>query len=94
MNDVDILECAYEKLKDKYNIVLTSTKAIDERYTIDTMAITGKNKYGKFDLYSDGFLYVFSVEYNDNTSLHFHPWDLEDIIKYIEQFMIEGNISI
>ena len=93
MNEVNDLKIAYEKLKDKYDIVLTSTKTIDEVYTIDTMAITGKNQYGEFILYSDGFLYVFSIEYNDNTSTHFHPYDLEDIIKCIEQFMMEGDIE-
>ena len=35
----------------------------------------------------------FSIVYNDNTSLHFHPDDLEDIVKSIKQFMDERDIK-
>jgi hypothetical protein len=88
MNDIKFI---YDKLKDKYDLTLTSTLALNDGYTIDAPVIRGCGANGSFGLYHDGAMLVFSVEYfdkegNDKYS-HGHPYDLDDAINYIENFM-------
>lgn len=85
------LKLIYDKLKDKYDLTLTNTFALNDGYTIDVTVIRGSGANGMFDLYHDGAMLVFSVEYfdkegNDNYS-HGHPYDWDDAINYIEKFM-------
>ena len=85
MNEFNDLDYIYEKLKDKYNLILTNTKSLDERFTIDTKVITGTTEKGTFMLYDD----IFSIDYSDKTSTHFHTVDLDDAINSIKEFMEE-----
>ena len=85
------LKLIYDKLKDKYDLTLTNTFALNDGYTIDVPVIRGVGVNGRFDLYYDGVMLVFSIDYfdkeeNDNFS-HGHPYDLQDAMDYIEKFM-------
>lgn len=92
MKKDNIFKSIYENLKNNYNISLTTTKNVDESYTIDTIAIVGSFKKGDFIVYSDGVDYVFGIDYYDNNYTHFHPNDKEEIISFIKQIIDEGDL--
>ena len=56
------LRFIYEKMKDKYDLVLTNTFALNDGYTIDVPVIRGFSLDRRFDLYKEEDLFVFSVE--------------------------------
>ena len=68
MNDIELI---YDKVKDKYNLTLTNSFALNEGFTWDVPVIYGESGQGRFWLYADedvpnphGIGFVFSVEYN------------------------------
>ena len=77
-------------------MILTNTFALDDGYTIDVPVIRGTSANGRFDLYKDGDLFVFSVAFFDKTGeekySHTHPYDVADAIQHIEDFMSETSI--
>ena len=87
MNDIELI---YDKLKDKYDLVLTSTMALDDGYTIDVPVICGASEKGRFDLYKDESvgLFVFSVA-PEKTEKHWHTHaiDMEGAIRLVDGFM-------
>ena len=93
MNDIELI---YDKVKNKYNLILTNTFALDDGYTIDVPVIRGTSANARFDLYKDGDLFVFSVAFFDKTGeekySHTHPYDVADAIQHIEDFMSETSI--
>ena len=87
-HDIHIL---YEQLSGKYNLLLTTTMALDEGFTIDVPVLCGQTPKGKFFLYKeydDSSEFVFSVDYTDKSSTHWHPYSIEialdDIIRFME----------
>ncbi|MBQ2806715.1 MAG: hypothetical protein IJF08_06660 [Clostridia bacterium] len=88
MKDLSLI---YNKLKSKYDLVLTNTFALNDDYTIDVPVIRGKAADRRFDLYKEGDLFVLSVEPFDKAGeerySHEHPYDLNDAIDYIEKYM-------
>ncbi len=85
------LKLIYDKLKSTYDLVLTNTFALNDGYTIDVPVIRGKAPDRRFDLYKEDDLFVFSVEFFDKAGeeiySHAHPYDVNDVIDYIEKFM-------
>ena len=78
----------YNKLKDKYSIVLTNTYSLNEGFIIDVPVLCGESKIGKFWLYTDDEQeFVFSIKYKNANSTHMHPVNIESAIEYIENFM-------
>ena len=72
----------YQKLKNEYDVILTTTLKLNDGYTIDVPVIRGTTAEGRFDLYrEDGQngLLVFSVEFfnkdEDDKYTHSHPYD-------------------
>ena len=68
MNDIELI---YEKVKERYDLRLTNTAALDDGFVWDVPVIYGESKQGRFWLYADenvpnphGIMFVFSVEYN------------------------------
>ena len=66
MNDIEII---YEAVKDKYDLVLTNSLALDDGFTWNVPIICGKTEIGRFWLYADGDVleprgleFVFSVD--------------------------------
>ena len=43
----------HEQLKDKYDLLLTNTFALDDGYTIDVPVLRGVSALGRFDLYKE-----------------------------------------
>ena len=99
-NDIEII---YEQLKDKYDLLLTNTFALDSGYTIDVKVLCGESIFGKFNLYKedeDWDEFVFSVEYATprrsrwNLSVekytHWHPYSREQAQEDVIAFM-EGT---
>jgi len=81
----------YEQLKDKYDLVLTTTSALDEGFTIDCFVIVGKAHGQIIELYDDGAMFVMDVMDAEKTmGTHWHPFDVENAIDDIAEFM-EGK---
>ena len=84
---------AYEQLKDQYNLVLTTTFALENGYDDfreDFEILCGESSIGKFQLWHDGALFTFDVDKADGTYTHWHPSNIEDIVGDIREFM-QGN---
>ena len=93
MNEIQRI---YDRLKDIYPLTLTTTLALNDGSTIDVPVIRGTAEGGRFDLYKedeDSGLFVFSVEFygkdDDDKYTHGHPYDADEAVKYIEDFMAE-----
>ncbi len=90
MTDKHVLE-VYGLLKDRYDLVLTTTAALDEGFTIDCPIIVGKAHGQIIQLYSDGVEFVLDVMDGAQTQgTHWHPNDVEQAVAYIVEFM-EGK---
>ena len=51
---VDDVMAVYEQLKDRYDLVFTTTSALDEGFTIDCPIVVGKAHGQIIELYEDG----------------------------------------
>ena len=86
---VDDVMKVYEQLKDRYDLVLTTTSALDEGFTIDCPIVVGKAHGQIIELYEDGGVFVLEVMDAAKTKgSHWHPRDVEcaidDIVKFME----------
>lgn len=85
---VDDLRTVYERLKDHYKLVWTTTFALDEGFTVDCPIIVGKAHRQIFELYKDGGMFILDIMDEAQTKgTHWHPNDVENAIEYIEEFM-------
>ena len=88
---VDDVMAVYEQLKDRYDLVLTTTSALDEGFTIDCPIVVGKAHGQIIELYEDGGVFVLEVMDAAKTKgSHWHPNDVESAIDDIVKFM-EGK---
>ena len=86
----DVIE-VYEQLKDRYDLVLTTTSALDEGFTVDCPIVVGKAHGQIIELYEDGGDFVLDVMDAEQTKgTHWHPNDVEGAIDDIVEFM-EGK---
>ena len=101
MNDIELI---YDKVKDKYNLTLTNSLALNEGFTWDVPVIYGEFQQGRFWLYADedvpnphGIEFVLSVEYEKRTCFskrlkkchtHWHPDTIEQAIKDVDELML------
>ena len=86
----DVIE-VYEQLKDRYDLVLTTTSALDEGFTVDCPIVVGKAHGQIIELYEDGGVFVLNVMDAAKTKgSHWHPNDVESAIDDIVKFM-EGK---
>ena len=87
-NSEDDLKAIYEKLKDRYALVLTNTAALDEGFTVDCPILVGRAHGQIMELYLDCEMFVMDVMDMEQTKgTHWHPNDVESAIKYIAEFM-------
>ena len=100
------LEFIYEQLKNKYDLLLTNTFALDNGYTTDVPVLCGESVLGKFELYVDddfqdgSYEFVFSVTFpapkkrswffSADTGTHWHPQTKEQALMDVIAFM-EGT---
>ena len=86
----DVVE-VYEQLKDRYDLVLTTTSALDEGFTVDCPIVVGKAHGQIIELYEDGGDFVMDVMDEEQTKgTHWHPNDVESAIDDVAEFM-EGK---
>ena len=90
ITDKDVIT-VYKQLKDRFDLFLTTTTALDESFTIDCPIIVGKAHEQIVELYSDGDMFVLDVMDAEQTKgTHWHPDDVEDAVDDIVEFM-EGK---
>ncbi len=88
---VDDLLAVYEQLKDRYDLVLTTTSALNEGFTVDFPIIVGKDHGQIIELYEDGGEFVLDVMDAEQTKgIHWHPNDVDGAVADIVEFM-EGK---
>lgn len=89
------LKFIYDQLKNDYDLVFTTTYALNDGYTIDVPVIRGTGADRRFDLYKEDDLYVFSAEIfeksPDEKYFHSHPVNTEIAIIWIKEFMSGKN---
>jgi hypothetical protein len=82
------LKVIYEQLKDRYELILTTTAALDEGFTVDCPILVGKAHGQIMELYLDEEMFVMDVMDAEQTKgTHWHPNDVEDAVKDIVKFM-------
>ena len=81
------LRTVYEQLKDKYNILWTTSFALDEGYTKDFPVIVGKSHGQIIELYEDGLFVLDIADEAQTKGTHWHPNDVKAAVKDIEEFM-------
>ena len=90
------LKLIFEMLKDKYDLIYTTTFALNDGYMIDVPVIRGKGKDRHFDLYMEDDLFVFSVELyekqGEDKYSHTHPYNSAAAIKLIEDFLAGHSV--
>ena len=83
----DDLIAVYDQLKDKYDLLLTTTDELNEGFTVNCPIIVGK-AYGKIiELYDDGIFVLDIMNAEQTMGTHWHPIDVEEAVKNIEDFM-------
>ena len=84
----DDLKVIYEQLKDRYPLVLTTSAALDEGFTVDCPILVGKAHGQILELYLDEEMFVMDVmDAAQTKGTHWHPNDVEDAVKDIVKFM-------
>jgi hypothetical protein len=87
-NTDDDLKAIYEQLKDRYELVLTNTAALDEGFTEDFPILVGKAHGQIMELYLDCEMFVMDVMDAERTrGTHWHPNDVESAVDDIVEFM-------
>ena len=85
---VDDVLAVYEQLKDRYALILTTTSALDEGFTVDCPIIVGKAHGQIIELYEDGGDFILDVMDEKQTKgTHWHPNDVGGAIYDIVEFM-------
>ena len=83
----DIIEI-YEQLKDKYELILTTTSQLNEGFTVDCPIIVGKAHNQIIELYAYSGDFVMDVmDENQTKGTHWHPIDVANAIEDIIEFM-------
>lgn len=78
----------YEQLKNKYDLVLTTTFSLEEGFSVDCPILVGKAHGQIMELYEDGGLFVMDVMDAEQTKgTHWHPNDVESAADYFAEFM-------
>ncbi len=86
----DIIK-VYELLKDRYDVVLTTTSALDDGFSMDCLIIAGKAHGQMIELYEYGGDFVMDVMDEERTKgTHWHPQNIEAAADDIAAFM-EGK---
>ena len=82
------LQTIYDQLKGRYELVLTNTAAVDERFTEDFPILVGKAHGQTIWLYLDCEMFVMDVMDAEQTrGTHWHPTDVDCAIHDIAKFM-------
>ena len=87
----DDLTAVYRQLKDKYNVILTNTFAVDDGFEMDCPILVAKAHGQILWLYEYGGEFVLDVmDAEEINGTHWHPWDVSEAVTDITEFM-EGK---
>lgn len=87
ITDNDVL-AVYQQLKNRYDLIFTTTFSWDESFTIDCPIIVGKAHGQIIQLYACESMFVMDVLNNEQTmGTHWHPYDVEAAVEDIIEFM-------
>ena len=87
----DDVFAVYEQLKDRYPLIMTTTGALDEGFTVDCPILVGKAHGQIIELYEDGGDFILDVMDEAQTKgTHWHLNDVDSAIDYVVEFM-EGK---
>lgn len=87
----DDVFAVYEQLKNRYDLLLTNTAALNEGFRVDCPILVGKAHGQIIELYEDGGMFILDVEDEARTKgTHWHPCNVETAVEYITEFM-EGK---
>ena len=82
------VRAVYEQLKERYDLTLTNSFALDEGYTVDCMVLVGRAHGLVLELYMDGDMFVLDVMDEAHTKgTHWHPCDVEQAAADVADFM-------
>lgn len=84
--DEEILQ-VYEILKNRYDLRLTNSFALNEGFTADMPVIVAKAHSLILELYSDGMLVLDVMDEARTKGTHWHPLDVEAAVADIVDFM-------
>ena len=88
---IDNVMIVFKQLEHRYNLILTTTFALDEGFTIDCPIVVGKAHGQIIELYEDGDMFVLDVMDEAQTmGTHWHPYDVESAVAHMVEFM-EGK---
>ena len=86
----DVL-AVYTQLKNRYSLVMTTTGALDEGFTVDCPILVGKAHGQIIELYECDGMFILDVMDEARTKgTHWHPNDVENAVFHIAEFM-EGK---
>ena len=78
----------YERLKDRYDLILTTTMEFDREFTVDSPLIVGKAHGQMIELYVCDDIFVLYVADSEQTmGTHWHPSNVDRAAKDITEFM-------
>lgn len=84
----DDVFAVYDQLKDRYELEMTTTTALDAGFTIDCPILVGRAHGQILWLYDDGGIFVLDVmDEAQRAGTHWHPLDAEDAAEDIAEFM-------
>ena len=85
------LRAVYERIKDRGDLVWTTTAVLEEGFTVDCPIIVGKAHGQIIELYEDGAMFVLDVIDEAHTmGTHWHPYNVDCAVRDILEFM-EGK---
>ena len=77
----------YETLKERYDLRLTNTFALDEGFTTDMLILTAKANGLILELFDDGMLVLDILDEEKTKGTHWHPLDAERAVADVVDFM-------
>ena len=87
ITEMDVL-AVYEQLKDQYDIVLTTTSAVDDGFTIDCPILVGQTHGLIMWLYAYEDIFIMDVMDEAKTKgTHWHPDTVEDAVRDMREFL-------
>lgn len=85
---VNALFSVYEQLKNRYPLQLTTTRALDDGFSIDCPILIGQAHDRILWLYEDDGMFVLDVmDVGKTKGTHWHPSDITEALNDITEFM-------
>ena len=87
ITEKDLL-AVYEQVKARYGVVLTTTAALDDGFTVDFPIIVGQDHGQSLWLYAYEDVFIMDVMNEEKTKgTHWHPRTVEDAVRDMAEFM-------